>query len=116
MINTELSLDQLQAIAGILSQDDRMVSTEDEASVTSIECKVPAGYEALKDSLIVIVTLLLDGLIRSQILVLQLFEFLFVSNGGIFVVCVHILARSMMLIKPGSNALCAWVLVASSKE
>jgi len=56
MTNTELSLDQLQAVSGGFgAKMNRMVSTKDEASVTSIECKVPAGYEAPKDSLIAVV-------------------------------------------------------------
>ena len=32
-----------------------MVSTKDSDGVTSIECKVPSGYEAPKDSLIAVV-------------------------------------------------------------
>ena len=56
MNNNELTLDQLQAISGGFgAKMNRMVSTNDEAGVTSIECKVPAGYDAPKDSLIAVV-------------------------------------------------------------
>ena len=56
MTNTELNLDQLQAISGGLgAKMNRMVSTKDSDGVTSIECKVPRGYEAPKDSLIAVV-------------------------------------------------------------
>ena len=59
MTNTELTLDQLQAISGGFgAKMNRMVSTNDKAGVTSIECKVPAGYtedDAPKDSLIAVV-------------------------------------------------------------
>ena len=56
MTNTELTLDQLQTISGGFgAKMNRMVSTNDEAGVTSIECKVPAGYDAPKDSLIAVV-------------------------------------------------------------
>ena len=42
MTNAELTLDQLQAISGGFgAKMNRMVSTNDEAGVTSIECKVP---------------------------------------------------------------------------
>ena len=56
MTNTELSLDQLQAISGGFgAKMNRMVSTKDDASVTGIECKVPLGCEAPKDSLVAVV-------------------------------------------------------------
>ena len=56
MTNTELTLDQLQAVAGGFgAKMNRMVSTKDSDGVTSIECKVPRGYEAPKDSLIAVV-------------------------------------------------------------
>ena len=61
MTNTELSLDQLQAISGSFgAKMNRMVSTKDSDGVTSIECKVPRGYEAPKDSLIAIVIIAVD--------------------------------------------------------
>ena len=56
MTNTELTLDQLQAVSGGFgAKMNRMVSTKDSDGVTSIECKVPRGYEAHKDSLIAVV-------------------------------------------------------------
>ena len=49
------ALPHWQAISGGFgAKMNRMVSTNDEAGVTSIECKVPAGYtedDAPKDSL-----------------------------------------------------------------
>ena len=57
MTNAELTLDQLQAISGGFgAKMNRMVSTNDEAGLTSIECKVPApdkkphdGYAVVRE-------------------------------------------------------------------
>ena len=62
MTNTELTLEQLQAVSGgskYINDAGRQGSLK-QTGVTSIECKVPSGYEAPKDSLIAVVIIAVD--------------------------------------------------------